>query len=270
MKNKKQEILDTIYKYESDGNFNRWVSGFKGSPNQDLTKMSVSEVLEAQLRSVRNGGGSAAGAGQVIHPTLMGLLKNGVVNAEDQFNEDTQNNRSRRNPPTRCHLLEQRGYSKWVNGDLSTQKFGNNIAKEWAAMPLLEDTYKGAKQVNRGSSYHAGVGDNQARLGASAFEDLLTDGQNFIVAKKPEGGGDSFGFDLGGVSQKPNEGFWLDDQNNNIQAPPQGEINPWSSMDLSMDTGSPAGPSDACSESFRCLQGPYSTQGAGGWAYASP
>ena len=238
MKNKKQEILDTIYKYESGGNFNRWVSGFKGSPNQDLTKMSVSEVLEAQLRSVRNGGGSAAGAGQVIHPTLMGLLKNGVVNAEDQFNEDTQNK-------IFSHLLEQRGYSKWVNGDLSTQKFGNNIAKEWAAMPLLEDTYKGAKQVNRGSSYHAGVGDNQARLGASAFEDLLTDGQNFIVAKKPEGGGDSFGFDLGGVSQKPNEGFWLDDQNNNIQAPPQGEINPWSSMDLSMDTGSPAGPSDA-------------------------
>jgi hypothetical protein len=243
MSNKKQEILDTIYKYESNGNFNRWVSGFKGSPNADLTKMSVLEVLEAQSRSVKNGGGSAAGAGQVIHPTLMGLVNKGVVNAEDQFNENTQNK-------IFAHLLEQRGYSKWANGDLSTQKFGNNIAKEWAAMPVLQDTYRGKKQVNRGSSYHAGVGSNKARLGAAAFENFLTGGENYLVAKRPEGSmnfvqGDTSGFDFGGVSQKPNEGFWLDDQNDNIKAPPQGEMNPWSSMDISMDTGSPVSPPGA-------------------------
>ena len=54
--------------------------------------------------------------------------------------------------------LEEDGYSKFKQGQMSSEKFANNVAGTWAAMP-----------TKSGSSYHAGVGSNKSLVGYDQY-----------------------------------------------------------------------------------------------------
>ena len=70
-------------------------------------------------------------------------------------------------------LLERRGLAKFLAGDSSVSEFGNSLAKEWAALPVLSQTSRDGVQISRGDSYYSGVGGNKALASVDDFENQL-------------------------------------------------------------------------------------------------
>ncbi len=212
MDSQAQNILDFIYNAESNGDYNRWHNGFAANPNKPLTEMTVLEVLEWQQDSRANKGNSAAGAGQIIYTTLRGLVNEGVINADDIFNEETQNKAN-------FALLEKRGYNDWKSGRISDNQFGNKLAKEWASLPVLETTRRKGRIINVGESYYKGISNNKSLVNANEFISVL-DGtglgssgfgaypnrRSFVQ----EGEVDTY--DPNTARATPESGFWLREQ----------------------------------------------------------
>ena len=114
-------------------------------PLAHLTTYPVAEVIEWQEFVVAKGAASsAAGAYQIIRKTLAGL---GLPSARI-FDAACQDDAA-------MILLDRRGWKRCEGGDISPEAFGNELAKEWASLPVIT----GAK---RGQSYYAGDGLNKA------------------------------------------------------------------------------------------------------------
>jgi hypothetical protein len=161
-----KKILDFIGKYESGGDYNKMVGG----STAPLTNMTVAQVMDFQRQQVAQGKGSAAGKYQVLLMKLNEMVDQGVVSPTDRFDAATQDKIGR-------HLLERRGYSAYKSGQLSKEQFANNLAMEWAALPMPD-----------GKSYHAGVGNNRAGVSRA---DLMS----VISARK------------GGIAEGPTSGY---------------------------------------------------------------
>ena len=125
--------------------------------------MTIAEVLAAQKKSRSVGGNSAAGAGQIIYPTLNDLVEKGVADPSERFSIETQRRLHK-------HLLNQRGLGKYMSGQISALEFGNNLAKEYAALPLLSNV--GEKRA--GKSYYGGDGKNRALTDVDSFKAALS------------------------------------------------------------------------------------------------
>ena len=224
--NKEAEgILDFIFNAESNLNYDLWNSGFVGSPDKPLSEMSVFEVMYWQQESRRNGGNSAAGAGQIIYPTLRKLVNEGVISEQSIFNEELQRKAN-------FALLEGRGYNDWKSGRISDEKFGNNLAKEWASLPVLEATKRKNKLIDVGQSYYVGVSGNRALVSTDEFRNVLTGsglgsssfGEPTELSFLSSDVAQSASFDPNTAKATPNSGFWLKEQwlrqgNHNVDKP---------------------------------------------------
>jgi len=114
-------------------------------PQAPLSTYPVVEVIEWQKFVIsRRVASSAAGAYQIIRNTLIGL---GLPH-DRIFDMDCQDEAA-------LVLLDRRGWSKCEAGRLKPEAFGNNLAKEWASLPVITGP-------NRGKSYYAGDGLNRA------------------------------------------------------------------------------------------------------------
>ena len=164
------KLLDFIAKYESRGNYNILVGG-KTKTDPALTDMTVAEVLDFQ-KSMRGMGHetTALGKYQIIRGTLQGLVKRGVVGLDDKFDQSTQDKAA-------IGLLDIRGREKFKSGRIDANTYANNIAKEWASMPMPN-----------GQSYYAGVGSNAAHADR---QELMSS----ISAR------------MGGIAKGPNSGY---------------------------------------------------------------
>jgi len=144
-----QGLLNLIGKHEAPAGYNQVYGGTRLQPPQPITSMTVGEVLNWQSRSVAAGSASsAAGRYQFIRPTLSDLVSKGHVRRDDYFDQATQDRLGR-------VLMERRGLSSYQQGRISAERFANNLAREWASLPVVT----GAK---RGRSYYAGDGLNKA------------------------------------------------------------------------------------------------------------
>lgn len=139
-----QSILDLIGRVESRGNYNVLVGG-KTKTDPPLTDMTVGEVMDFQS-GMRSAGyeTTAVGKYQIIRDTMGYLLQSGAVKMSDKFDQATQDRAA-------SALLRRRGWEKFQAGDLSAKSFADNLAMEWAALPM-ED----------GGSYYRGKGSNKA------------------------------------------------------------------------------------------------------------
>lgn len=162
-----QKILDFVAKFESGGDYNKM---YGGKSNSDLTGMSIAEVIEFQKKNGPALGSSAIGKYQFMQATLEGLIKQGVVSPTDKFDAATQEKMG-------MALLEGRGYSKYKSGKMSAEDFANNVAAEWAGMPMPN-----------GQSRYAGDGKNKALVGRDEFMSQLQQGANGGVFAGPAGG----------------------------------------------------------------------------------
>ena len=161
-------LLDFIFETENNGiKYDYWNSGYKGDRSKKLTDMTIGEVLAAQKDSRSVGGNSAAGAGQIIYKTLNHLVEKGVASPSERFSIETQRRLHK-------HLLNKRGLGKYMSGQMSLLDFGNNLAKEYAALPLLSNV--GERRA--GKSYYGGDGKNKALTDIDSFRAALSLGSS--------------------------------------------------------------------------------------------
>ncbi len=139
-------LLELIADKESNGDYNRVYGA--GIRRENLTEMTIDQVLEWQREYVENGSpSSAAGRYQIIRTTLEGLKDEMGLTGDELYDEEMQDRMA-------MHLLNRRGYDRYLAGDpqMDEKTFMENIAKEWASMPKDES----------GVSYYAGDGLNKA------------------------------------------------------------------------------------------------------------
>ena len=156
----KSEILDAVYEAESNSNYDQWHLNAKNIPEKPLTEMTVEEIMRYQ----GDNKGPAAGAGQIKFDTLQYLIDYGTIQPTDVFTVETQDKAHSR-------LLDRRGFQAWVSGEMSNTDFGQNVAKEYAGIPLLADEEVNGVLRPRGSSRYGG--SNVARIGLDDWEGLL-------------------------------------------------------------------------------------------------
>lgn len=160
--------------------------------DRPLVEMAVDEVLAAQLTWVRQWGqpSGAAGAYQIIRPTLLLLKKSLGLTGAERFSPDLQDRLGQK-------LLEWRGLLKFFKGTLTRQQFGNALAREWASFPVFTRMKGQHRQLEIGQSYYEGDGINDCLVDvatvAAAMEEarenwMRVGGRSPMVPKRrPDG-----------------------------------------------------------------------------------
>ena len=143
-------LLDFIGEHESGNDYNRVWGGIKRKdrPPKLLTKMTIGEVLAWQDRIDPHYPSEAAGKYQIMEDTLRGLYVSAGFMPVSLFDEQTQDGLAMR-------LLVRRGLYDFINLIISTEKFANSLAREWASLPCVSGPKKGR-------SYYAGDGLNKS------------------------------------------------------------------------------------------------------------
>lgn len=150
-------LLDFIAQPESRGNFNVVWGGIKPKdrPKRPLVQMTIAEVLAWQDSIDARYPSEAAGAYQIMEDTLRPLPMAAGLLPSDLFNEANQD-------ALATVLLKRRGLDRYLAGGMSAEEFANNLAREWASLPLVTGPH-------RGRSYYAGDGLNKSHVEVEAF-----------------------------------------------------------------------------------------------------
>lgn len=112
---------------------------------RDPSDCTVGEVMDWQRAAIRDGMASTAiGRYQWISGTLSGQVRELGVSRDTMFDESLQDRLG-------MGLLERRGLSRFLNGEMSLDAFQNSLAKEWAGLATTS-----------GRSHYAGDGLNSA------------------------------------------------------------------------------------------------------------
>lgn len=129
----------------------------------DCSKMTVDQVLAMQSRMIANGSRSTACAGyQFIRRTLKSLKLSMKLSGKEVMSAELQDRMA-------IKLMEGRGLFSYMAGGLSAEAFANNLAREWASLPVVT-RIKGQKRVvNPGQSFYEGDSLNRAHHKPAAF-----------------------------------------------------------------------------------------------------
>lgn len=156
-------ILALIRRHESDGAvkaqgvpdaYSVVYSGIPASrrPKAPLVTYSIDEILDWQGFVVGKGSASsAAGAYQIIRRTLAGI----PIPGDRIFDAACQD-------AAALILLDRRGWAKCESGAMTPESFADQLAREWASLPVQKAQQGASRQVQRGQSYYAGDGLNAA------------------------------------------------------------------------------------------------------------
>lgn len=137
-------LLNLIGHGESRNNYN----AVYGGENQNLTGMTLDEVLGYQGQVVAQGSpSSAVGKYQIIRSTLEGLKTELGLTGAEPFDETLQDTLA-------MQLLKRRGVEQFLSGGMSAEDFQFNLSQEWAALP----------KDKSGLSFYDGDGLNRATL----------------------------------------------------------------------------------------------------------
>lgn len=98
----------------------------------DLVNMTLGEIDKLQTSMLRHPenkwNSSALGRYQIVRKTLRSLKKQLGLTDDMKFDEALQDRLA-------LALLDGRGYSKWLRGEMSDAAFFNGLSKEWASLP---------------------------------------------------------------------------------------------------------------------------------------
>lgn len=154
-------LLDFIAKHESRGDYNIVWGGINKAdrPKKPLVTMTIQEVLVWQDSIDSRYRSEAAGRYQIMEDTLRPLRKEAKLTPTSLFNEANQDQLA-------TALLHRRGLTKYLNGQITTEQFCNELAKEWASLPVVSGPKKG-------KSYYSGDGLNEALVDVGPFLDAV-------------------------------------------------------------------------------------------------
>ena len=171
-------LLDFIGNKESEGYDD--ISGLvKRSkyPLKALTQMTIQEVLDWQESIDATQLSEASGRYQIMEDTLRGynndkstgpgnpLYARAGLSGGDMFNPINQDKMA-------IVLLEGRGLSRFMRDEITREQFANNLAAEWASLPLVTGP-------NTGRSKYAGdTAGNKSLTTVQAFLDVIDSVKN--------------------------------------------------------------------------------------------
>jgi muramidase (phage lysozyme) len=150
-------LLDFIAKPESGGEYGVVWGRIKPAdrPKRPLISMTIAEVLAWQESIDARYQSEAAGRYQIMEDTLRPLPAAAGLKMYDLFNEANQD-------ALATVLLRRRGLDKFIAGKISAEEFANNLAREWASLPVVT----GPKA---GRSFYAGDGLNKSHVSVDEF-----------------------------------------------------------------------------------------------------
>ena len=119
-------LLTLIRAAEANGRYDAYY-GFRLPTYLPVDEMTVGELLAHQDGRRLAGGNSAAGAYQIIYPTLQALVEQMDIGRHAVFNVGLQDRMA-------MHLLKGRGLADWQNGG-DWQQFAHRVSMEWASFP---------------------------------------------------------------------------------------------------------------------------------------
>lgn len=133
----------------------------------DCSKLTVDGVLELQARMLKAGTRSTACAGyQFLRKTLLGIKIQMRLTGKEVMTPALQDRMA-------LHLMQGRGLYSYMAGTMSAEDFCNNLAMEWASLPVVKRTFNPAKGYNRwvkpGQSYWQGDGLNASSHDPAKF-----------------------------------------------------------------------------------------------------
>lgn len=154
-------LLDFIAKPESGGDYNIVYGGIKKAdrPKRPLVTMTIGEVLAWQDSIDARYPSEAAGRYQIMEDTLRGLYAEAGMTQKTLFDEAGQDLLA-------AALLRRRGLVAYLAGTISVEAFANNLAREWASLPVVTGPGKGR-------SHYAGDGLNKSHVSVDAFLDAI-------------------------------------------------------------------------------------------------
>ena len=166
-------LLDFIGNKESEGYDD--ISGLISQsryPAKRITRMTIQEILDWQESIDRFQLSEAVGRYQIMEDTLRGynndsqtgpgnpLYQRAGLGAGDLFSPENQDKMA-------LVLLNQRGLQRFMNGEITREQFANNLASEWASLPLVTGP-------NTGRSVYAGdTAGNRALTTVQEFLDAI-------------------------------------------------------------------------------------------------
>jgi muramidase (phage lysozyme) len=160
-----EPLLDFIADHESEGAARRWkISAYdvvwagirkEYRPKKPLTTMTIGEVLAWQDSIDPMHRSEAAGRYQILEDTLRHLYAEAGLTLKSLFDKAGQD-------ALAIALLKRRGLDKYLSGKLTVGQFCNELAKEWASLPVVSGKGKGR-------SYYHGDGLNSALVDVAPF-----------------------------------------------------------------------------------------------------
>ena len=170
-------LLEAIRKHEAPKGYGQIYGGAKGvSKSVDVSKLTLNEVLSLQSRMLAAGSASTASGGyQFIRKTLLATISQMGLKGSEVWSPELQDRMA-------IHLMMGRGLGKYLDGRMSREDFANNLAKEWASLPVVTRIQGQKRMVDPGESYYAGDGLNKSFHKPSDILKLLE------ALKEPVGG----------------------------------------------------------------------------------
>ncbi len=156
-------LIDFIVETESRGDWNAvWFGISKADrPTRPVTTMTIQEVLDWQDRIDPKYRSEAAGGPQFLEDTLRGLYTSAGCKPSDVFSIATQRKLA-------YQLLRRRGLDRYMGGLMTAEAFCDQLAKEWASLPVMTGKH-------RGLSYYGGDGMNHALTTPERILSIVTD-----------------------------------------------------------------------------------------------
>ena len=193
-------LLDLIGNKESNGydDISRLVKRRK--PSQPITEMTIQEILDWQESIDRFQLSEAVGRYQIMEDTLRGYNNDKTVGPGSPLSKRAGLSNSALFSPENqdklaLALLNFRGLNKFLNGDITRDQFANNLASEWAALPLVIGPKKGFSKYDKdaaGNSARCTVGEV-----LEAIDKVGSRHKKLIIESAPGFSGDPTIFDGG-------------------------------------------------------------------------
>ena len=138
-------VLDFIARPESGGAYD---AVYPGKNNPAITNMTLDELFKDMKRRAKFTGSSASGRYQYTQQTLREIVKEMGLSGDTKFTPKVQDQIAV------YHLRKKHGLDKWMNDEMSTERFLAGLARTWAGLP----------DPKTGDSYYSGVLDNKAGI----------------------------------------------------------------------------------------------------------
>lgn len=140
-------------------------SGAKGvNRHTDVSKMTLNDIIRFQDAMLKGRSASTAVGGyQFLQRTLKQTISQMGLTGNEVWTPELQDRMA-------IHLMKGRKLNQYLAGTISAETFANNLAMEWASLPVVTGLIGAKKFVLKpGQSYYAGDGLNKSRHNSKEF-----------------------------------------------------------------------------------------------------